>query len=448
MLKSNYETIIIGKNYLSLIFSILKLSKSKKSVLVIDEPDTRMGKEWYLNIGEIEKNIFKNIGITYNINTLKSFDSYLHPINTIIFLNEKMIELGTSPFANIREIARKLPECFPENSLELLEAIGVDDFNQLCFDFFQTIANQVIQNEKKLDLNTVNESLSHLFTDFLNFLNRSELISEQLYYVLQVLFQTFFSNYKTNETSQFLLLSILSPRYSIDDKSLMDDLIFEFRELGGDIVDCKIERYEIYKQELKYMMLSSVDGIIGFDECFFFSRIPSKAPFERKENEMEFDSIRLICPIEHDIIDFYKNKRILFSKVDKIGTDFPHLEIYIDENGVLNGTFSYANYIGTKPSFYYKKVAEDIFSNLAEILPGLNKDDWSHQISFTEGEDFWTENLGSRSNISSHIKYKDYLYDREEKFQIERITYFGPNRTKSMGLLSFSKDMIESIQAD
>ena len=87
MLKSSYDCTVIGKNYLSLVFSILKIKQNKKSVLIIDEPDSRMGNQWYLNIGDIEKNVFKEIGHKYNLETLKCFDTYLKPMNTIIFLN-------------------------------------------------------------------------------------------------------------------------------------------------------------------------------------------------------------------------------------------------------------------------------------------------------------------------------------------------------------------------
>lgn len=446
MLKAKYNNIIIGKNYLSIIYGMLKLKKNPNSVLIIDDPDTKMGNHWYKNIGEIEKQVLIQIGKKYNIDTLKNINISLKPTNTIIFLNDKMIEFGTSPFANIREIARKLPECFPMSSLQRLNEIGPESFNELCEEFFKNMADNIFQTNNELSFLTQNIEIEKIFEDFLLFINKSGLITEQLHYVLQILFQTFFSNIKDNNESKYLLISILSPRYELLENLLADDLVFEFKSNGGELVSAEVNNWEIYQSELKYLLLSSVDGIIGFDEAFLFSRIPKKSPFERKLTDMEFDSICLRCPIDHDIINFYKNKRILFSKFDRIGTDFPHLEVKINEEGILFGTYSYANYMGTKPSFYFKKVAEDVFNSLKEVLPGLNKDDWSHHIDYLEGGDFWTENLSTNLDSKKLKKFGHELYNKESHTLIRNISYFGPNRTKRMGLYSFFRELLMSLE--
>jgi hypothetical protein len=445
MLNSKYSDAIVGKNYLSLIYGTLRILKNKNKVLIIDEPDALMGNHWYRNIGEIEKLVFEKIGKNYNLNSIKNMNNYLEPINTIILLNEKMIELGSSPFANIREMARKLPECFPKEVLEHLNSIGPDEFDKICFEFFDNMADKVFVKQTDKSFYTSNDNLVRIFDDFLSFINQPGLLTEQVHYVLQVLFQTFFSNAKNDNESRYLLSSILSPRYEVDEKGLLADLLFEFRNLGGDLVTTNISDWEIYDSTLKYIMLDTLDGVIGFEYLFMFCRVPKKVPFSRKEAQMEFNSISLKCPIDHDIINFYKNKRIIFSKDDRIGTDFPHFEISIDDNGILNGTFSYANYTGTKSSFYYKKVTEDIFKNLAQILPGVEKDDWAHKIEFSDGGDFWTENLSSKKSISKSPKHNDKLYQLEDNSKIKNLYYCGPNRTKIMGLYSYTWDLLSTL---
>jgi hypothetical protein len=445
MLSSNYNDTIVGKNYLSLIYGTLRILKNKNNVLIVDEPDAFMGNHWYQNIGEIEKLVFEKIGKKYNLNSIQKMSNYLKPINTIILLNEKMVELGSSPFANIREMARKLPECFPREILEHLNSIGPDEFDNICFEFFDNMAENVFINQTDKSFYSSNINLIRIFDDFLTFINKPGVLTEQLHYVLQVLFQTFFSNGKNDNESRYLLTSILSPRYEVDEQGLLDDLQFEFRNLGGDIITTNISDWEIYDSSLKYIMLDSLDGVIGFDNLFMFCRVPKKVPFTRKDTHMEFNSINLKCPIDHDIINFYKNKRILFSKDDRIGTDFPHFEISIDDDGILNGTYSYANHIGTKSSFYYKKVTEDIFKNLAQILPGLEKDDWAHQITFSDGGDFWTENLSSKQIITKSTKHNDLLYQLEDNTKISNLYYCGPNRTKIMGLYSYTWDLLNTL---
>jgi hypothetical protein len=446
MLNSNYNDTIIGKNYLSLIYGTLRILKNKNSkVLIIDEADAQMGNHWYKNIGEIEKLIFEKIGKKYNLSSIQKMKNYLKPINTIILLDEKMIELGSSPFANIRELARKLPECFPREILEKLNLLGPDKFDEICFDFFDNMADKVFINQTDKNFHSSEDNLNRIFDDFIKFINQPGLLTEQVHYVLQVLFQTFFSNSKNDDESRYLLTSILSPRYEVDEKGLLDDLQFEFRNLGGDIITANISDWEIYESSLKYIMLDSLDGVIGFENLYMFCRVPKKAPFSRKDPQMEFNSISLECPIEHDILNFYKNKRILFSKDASIGTDFPHFEICINEDGILSGTFSYANNIGTKSSFYYKKVTEDIFKNLPQILPGVEKDDWAHQITFTDGGDFWTENLSSKKSIDKYIKHNDILYQIDDRKKIDNLYYCGPNRTKRMGLYSYTWDILSTL---
>lgn len=445
MLKSRYIDTIVGKNYLSLIYGILKITKNKSEVLIIDEPDALMGNHWYKNIGEIEKQVFEKIGRKYHLQSIQKMDNYLTPINTIILLNDKMIELGSSPFANIREISRKLPECFPKELLFRLNDIGPEIFDKKCSEFFKSMADKVFVNQDRKGFSFSSVDLISIFDEFLSFINQPGLLTEQVHYVLQVLFQTFFSNTKNDNESRYLLTSILSPRYKVDEQGLLDELQFEFRNHGGDIISTSIIDWEIYDSKLKYIMLNSLDGVIGFDNLFMFCRVSKKVPFVRKDSQMEFNSIHLRCPIDHDILNFYKNKRILFSKVDRIGTDFPHFEITIDNDGVLNGTFSYANYTGTKSSFYYKKVAEDIFINLNQILPGLEKDDWAHQISFSDGGDFWTENLSSIASRTITDKRNDLLFSTDNNKVISNLYYCGPNRTKLMGLYSYTWDLLNTI---
>jgi hypothetical protein len=182
--------------------------------------------------------------------------------------------------------------------------------------------------------------------------------------------------------------------------------------------------------------------VINFNKLYYFGRINHNTPFIRKKNEVQFNSIVLFCPLEHDFINFFKNKRILISENDRLGTDFPHWEIEIQENGLLKAIYSYAHYEGTKQSFFHKKVAEDVFRSLGQILPGIKLNDWSSQITYQKGPDFWVESLATRKKVkSSSFAKNEYLYDSEKGNQLVNIVYCGPNRTETLGLYSYTKDL-------
>lgn len=444
MLKPSYKNVIVGKNYLSIIYGLMKMSLSHEaSTLLVDDINVKMGAGWCNNIGQIEKSLLKKLGKKYQIKSLINIEKYIKPINTIIFLNEKMIEFGPSPYANIREIVRKLPDIFDKNVLKDFNDYGPELFDEECLALFTKIGESTQKNSKFSDaLNGLNSKIEIILNECITYLQQEELVNKQLHFVLQVLYQTFFTNSINNLESKYLLISIISPRYVIDETALMDDLLFEYQSKGGVTTKANIEQWQVYEGKTDFVALDTIDGVINFYQLYYFGRINHHSPFIRKKDEVQFNSIIMLCPLEHDFINFFKNKRILISQNDRLGTDFPHWEIEIQENGLLKAIYSYANYEGTKPSFFYKKVAEDVFKSLGQILPGIKLNDWSSQITYQAGADFWVESLVARKKTHPDQTQKDdLLYDIENKRQVDNIIYCGPNRTRTLGLFSYTKDL-------
>lgn len=446
MLKAKYDDVIVGKNYLSLIYALIRLkTKQVNNSLLIDDQNVKMGVGWCNNIGKIEKAIFENIGVTYGISCLKNISNHIRPINTIIFLNEKMIEFGPSPYANIREMARKLPDIFDKQYLAEFNKLDPEIFDDICFDFFDKMAKLSVSKNKLNDFfHTEEVNLNKILNEFINYIEGQELVKKQLHFVLQVLHQTFFTNSINNIEAKYLLISILSPRYVIEEREFLDELIFTYNSFGGQLNEATVSDWQIYNGESNYITLDSVDGVINFDTLYYFGRVSDKTPFTRPGLDVQFNSIVLSCSLHHDFINFFKNKRILISQNDRLGTDFPHWEVEISEQGVLKATYSYANYEGTKPSFYYKKVSEDVFRSLSQLLPGIKLDDWSSQIEFSAGTDYWVESLRHKTGKSSdYIHQDDGLYVNKKK--IKNLVYCGPNRTRTLGLYSYTLDLIDSV---
>lgn len=448
MLESKYANIIWGKSYLSVLFGILKIKfqnrKEVKKTLLIDSDHSRLGKLWTENIGEIEKNIFQHIGQKYSIAPLIEFESYLEPVNTLVVLDEKLIEFGPSPFANIREISKKLPDCFSSDVFLVLDKYGEEDFNNSCFQFFDEQALKPFNSKSTKSFVVTEPGLKVIFDEFLNYLNQKRNTSKQFYYVLQVLFQTCFSNLKSDEGAMHLLTAILSPRYKIDQERLLKNLIFEFKSLGGDTVESGIESFEIYRNSLEYIKLESFDGIVDLDQLFLFSKIKEMKNFEHQKLYQIFNSIKLCTKVKHEILDFYKEKRILFSREENLGTDFPHFEIYISKSGELEVTYAYAYELGTKASFFYKKVEKEVYLSLCQILPGLELEEFLSSCELSDGLDFWNQVGIDTKKRFNDISSEGQLLAAETQDIVKSIEYFGPFRTQSMGLYSYLWDFLES----
>jgi hypothetical protein len=447
VLNNRYDTVVVGKNYISLIFSIITARK-KKSVLVIDEPDVTLGNKWYLNIGTLEKSLLESFGEHYHISVLEQLDQYLSPINTIICLNEKLIELGSSPFSNIRELARKIPELFTVQFIEALSELDSESFDRECIGHFSRLANKVMdkgnitENMMKISDSDLHQVYQN-FQDIIN--NTDDLMTEQLHFVLQVLYQTIFSNSKNNLETSYLLSAILSPRFTVNESKLSDDLVFLFKKMGGDIKSTRIQDWEIYRDKLSYILLESFEGVIHLNDLYFFGRLPNKVPFENKREETLFHGIDLKVPINHGFMDYYKNKRILFSRSEHLGTSSPHWEVHIDDAGILHATYSYADFQGTKPSFHYKKAAQDVYESVAELLPGLSLDDWMHQVQYEKSRDLWMEFLSSKKNVGHFSRLKDsVLQHKENDNKIDQLYYWGPLKARSLGMFSYLVDLKSS----
>lgn len=426
------------------------INAKKNDVLLIDEPDVTLGDKWYRNIGMLEKYLLQKIGEKHNIDALKNIDQYISSANTFICLNDKYIELGSGPISNIRELARKLPELFTKDFIQTLTDTDYETFDQDCMHFFEkVVANAVNANDLKESLFQVDESsqLGPIFKHFQDMIHDSQsLMTNQLHFVLQVLFQTVFSNSKNNLETNYLLSAILSPRFIINEKQLNEDLTFNLRQLGGDLISTKIQDWEIYQEELRFILLESYHGVIELDSLYLFGRLAHKFPFKKLSPFTPYLAIDVRVPIDHGFIDYYKNKRILFSLSERLGSSSPHWEAFIDDQGTLKGTYCYADFQGTKASFHHKKAAEELYSSISRLLPGLVKDDWMHQVNFQSSNDFWMENLGQTKGSSKAVansfnnrnKHFDALVvEKETRRKIKKIKYWGPLKAQRMGLFGY-----------
>lgn len=447
MLNKSYNKGIIGLNYVSLIFGLISLDKGD-SALIIDDQELPFSNKWYLNIGYLERSLLILLGEKYNIEPLRNLDNYLKDQSTVLCLNEKIIELVNSPFSNIKEIARKIPSCFSKVYLDNLSQVNPEVFDQ---DFLDYLDKVCVKAFKHLDLGEADLlfdehkglELENVMSSFIEFFEGNTDLTKQIHYILQVMYQTVFSSGYLDLESHYLLLSLLSPRYEVNNLKLKEDLLVDYRIAGGDIKFTTVKDWGVEEKCLKYLLLDSIDGLIKVDHTYFFSQINHHLPFEIQTGKTQFKSIEIKCMLDHKFIKLYENKRIIFSKKSRMGSDFPYWEFSIDEQGLLSGLYSYADYTGTKPSFYYHHAVEDIYNSITSMLPGLVKADWVSRVKLSPGQDSWVEFAASDKQSLSPVNslQTDFIYSKANRKPIECLHQCGPDRGKSLGFFSYLMDV-------
>jgi hypothetical protein len=243
------------------------------------------------------------------------------------------------------------------------------------------------------------------------------------------------------------MLSLLAPRYVVDANKLEEDLLLVYRERGGDLRQTQIADWGVADSKLKYLLLAEVDGVVQVDQTHYFAQKTDALPFETKNGAEQFLAIGLKGNLNHDFVDIFKDKRILFSYEKRIGSDFPHWELKIDGNGNFSAIYAYADALGTKPSFYYTHALEDLFRSCESILPGLQRSDWIANTKLFMTEDIWFQYPPQAKKELSQFKpnnFKD-LYDKESRVHIQKIYHCGPNRSKSLGLYSYLLDLFSDF---
>lgn len=440
MLKREYDHIIIGRSYISLLKALGEMQRGK-SVLIIDDDRFQLGNNWIYNIGDLERRLLKFYINSYGVERAINLDDYLDKTNTMLYLNDKMIELSSSPFANIKEFARKIPECFSSEFIESLSTIDSENFDKEIDAFFNRILDFSLLRSNTDLLNFFipeNKNIEKVMSTFLSYLDNDSLKNKQLQYILQALFQTFFSNKVSEVESRYLLCSILGTRYQVDHIALESQLFFEYQNRGGDIKTSNISNWEFYNNKLEYILLDTFEGVLHADKFSILGHLNAELPFNYPTEKLLFRSLSLKCSIDHDFSSFFKNKRIVFCESDKIGTDFPHFEVFLKDNEEINVLFSYADHEGTKPKFYFDKASNDVYKSLNQIFPGLQKKDWSSQIKAETSYNIWLENINAKAHRGKTFLYSDIgNYCTLQGKKIDSLIYEGPLRSRYLGLFGY-----------
>jgi hypothetical protein len=456
MLKSEYDSVIVGKNYLSFILSLFQL-KDNKSVLLVDDERVIYGENWHKNIGEIEKNFLQLIGIEYNIKPLKEINEYLEVSPYYLCLNHKLIKLGHSAFENIKELMRKFPECFSSKRHKIFEKDNEKDFNRSAEVFFYNLAENAFRLRKtqSFDESVLDKSMDNLFknlfSDFLtNYTTKPEAKEtfRQLLFCLQGKFQSLFTDSYSNTEMKFLLAQAISPRYQLNEAKLNQDLEQCLIESKGVKKNTTIQYWQFYQKKLTSILLSSYEGVIHPNTTHFIGNFHSGMPFITQKDYRVFTDLILDVEYPQEVFNGYVGKKIMFNSFDRLGSDYPLWEAQIINKQKARVRYLYPMESGSKPEFFKEQAQKDIFFSFTKMFPRFKGQMAQDTTKVSQGFDLWSEAFSysggkrNKKNFESLFQNKGLkILDNEGKDEVKAFEYWGPMQMHPLGLFSFLMDM-------
>ncbi len=454
MLDSQYDNIVVGRNYLSFVMSLLLL-KNKSSVLLVNDERVKFGTNLKQNISELEKNFLIRLGEANSISSIEGISDYLIQKDYFLKLDDRILLLGRSPYENFRELMRKLPECFSHESQQLFEQQNKADFNRLSTIFFNTFAENCFKLKKgqRIDESFINKSCNELYRvllkDFLQHFYDEEtkavpIQMKQLLFTIQGKFQSLFSDSFSAFEIKYLLIQLLSPRYELAEDELNEKLEVDLFENNGDIKNTTIQYWQFYQKNLIRILLSSYEGVVHPKETYYVGNFHSQTPFGHESTYRTFTDLLIEIKYPTDLFKAYSGKSIIFNYSKRVGGDYPLWEAHFKDEDTCLFKYLYPKQAGAKPEFYFEQAKSDIFYCLESLFPDFNFNQVEDTLVLRQGNDLWNEVFDKKSKVyvSAPAQEADLrIFNSEDQNDVKALTYWGQMNVQTLGLLSYLIDV-------
>lgn len=450
ILDKHFDNVLMGKSSLSCLLA-LGLLKANQRILVIDDERLSYGSLYSQNLGELEKEFLSIMAEDEDITPLKEINNYLQPAPQRFIVNERQIFLGRRPWQNFVELNRKFPEIFNQRGLTEVENIlsssaAKDEFDELVYSTSHRIAASAVrvdgveQLNFTLFLNQCPELLKNLFEVFsqeLSFFEQSEDPSHRTTRGLLYVFRSFYQQQMGGEFDQIelfhLFMSILSPRYQLDDSVLTNDLLDLCLRRGGQFKCTTVREWKFHKQAPWSIELASFDGIIHPQRISFFGGGLEKTPFRAESDIGQYRGLQMSWRFESEFLKRFVGERFVVTEVEKLGTDVPWVLCDFNELGV-DFVIPVAYEKGFKTSFIkqglrrrlktlLKRWIEDIEEVLIDESLDLDSEVWPHTSQF----------LSKKVNLNKRLLD---ISTPGRPVRLNRVYYYGPLNQGQLGLLS------------
>lgn len=442
MLKKDFHHAIIGNNFLSLMLAIEWLHQGR-DVLILDDDRMQLGDLFSNDLGLLELLFLKSWGEERHIECLSSIERYLEPRHYYLIGDDVRVKLGLRPSENWREFTRKifhselvLDDEFDQNWIQYISRISqaffrYGSYQQLTPDKLLVYATPTIKD--------VYNDFSQFIKSPRNFKTESIIRSALGYYSNRV------DGIIDEADIFFLFTSIMSPRFSLNQKLLVDELLNAFLGLKGHYKETRMREWLFHKRKPWSVELSSYEGIIHPKHLTFVGARPTGMPFGLDPIDEHFATLSISAdfPSNHS---FSSEGFYVVSSQEKLGTHLPFWFLEVKSDKLLTRLL-FPSQDGMKITFIEAKVLDQLKSMLPKILPNLPFEELSN-IKLNFSSEVFVCAKQRVKPLSGHGLVKLSIFDSSNPGvheKLKNVDYIGPYRLPKMGLFSSLVDLsIES----
>ena len=289
LLNQKFDRILIGQNYLSLIAG-LALLRAKRSVLLIDDHRVGFDTLWGHHLSYLDFQYLQLWGIMDGIEELICLEQYLQQTPIKLSLGKRALYLGGRPYDNFNECLRKFPDVFKESS-EFLKC-GGEEFNQDYEDCVERLGEVSFRFKnlstisgglyREMQWPFFNQLLPQVYGQYQRLLKeRPEHPFVHICYLAKSLYHRDVFLQLNEFEMGHLLLCLLGPVYRMDDLALEQGLKKRFLQWKGRYKRSTINSWQVDKNCLAHIELSSFEGVIAPGQCYFMGQLSAHFPFRQ-----------------------------------------------------------------------------------------------------------------------------------------------------------------------
>lgn len=455
MLDKHYDLTMVGKNYLSILYS-MEFSDWGKSVLVIDDKRLEYGHIYSGILSEMDVTFLETWGEDKGISPLAGIRSYLSKRSVTFSIDKQRVRLGGSPYQNYMELLRKFPQLFGMEKIDWETISDEDEFNELYFSFcrrmsqncfrFRTLQNLNLQSFITLCPKVIIDCFEH-FKENLDQNRKLELIplhQKTFFYLSRGFIQKKLSM-RGNEIELFhLLMSLLSPCYELNEQNLSSHLENVFKSRGGVCKTTTVREWLFDQSKPWSLELSSFEGIIHPKRIALMGGRPESMPIAVQSKSKIFRSLDVTIPSSEELNSFFGDDYFAFTDSKRIGGRYPFWAIRKDKTHYKITLFTLMNK-GMKIDFSKNQVIEILNHDFSHIL-GKDVDLKPESLEF--GREICVEDNKNVERLQSMLK-KIAIFDNSKPGSDEKLKnvhYFGPLKMGSLGLFSTLMEIKEGIR--
>ena len=449
MVSKNLDFALVGHNFFAYLLSIGLLKRGLK-VLVLDDDRFNYGDFFTNSLTSLDLEFLKSWGEESDLSPLKNIESYLTATKVYFFVGKKQVVLGNDPHRNFRELCRKFPELFlSTNKLLDRETIA---FNNGFSTFCQKISSVIFteKNSSKISLlfeSSMPEGLKGDFQYFFSHFDNKDLLNENvrydfnaLVYMTRGFFQNRLSITGSKSELMHLFFSLISPYYKLDHERLIQDLLKEHLEKGGEFKKLNLADLKFQSGLVKSFELESFDGIIRPEKMAFIGGYPVELPIKLETSKSSsYNCLHVDFNLKASVPKLLDGKKCVFTSPIKIGTDRPFWEVYFKGNkAIFNVIMSKKE--GTKIDFVFERVKNILSADLKFLFPEYEFEVSDCQMKFTLDVFIEDKNYNAHKKVEVGFKKKlvEVLEHSTPLFmsRLKNVLYFGPYNGESLGTFS------------